>query len=483
MGGFECSTHRRRDLTRIDVISVTGHDTHCAGDYSLLTQAGIRTVRDGLRWHLIEASPGRYDWSSFLPMIRAAIATGTQVLWDLCHWGVPESVDIFSPDFPLRFAAFASAAATLICAENRRAGITRPQFYCAVNEISFWAWAGGDEQHFHPYAEGRAADMKRQLVLASLAAIRAVRAVDPNARFLQAEPLIHISADEDRPEDTPDAARHTAAQFEAWDMLAGFRQPELGGFPAALDVIGVNYYWDNQWIHDGENTPPGHFMHQPLHQMLLELYERYGRPIVITETGAEAHAAFAWLGYIAAEVRQAHRLGVPVHGICLYPVMDYPGWDDDRHCSCGLITADPAWTSRTLRTDLAAELLAQQSLLSPAPGTGLYGTAKQTAAGLYSRHSLDHQGPHESRAPAIQHIQSSYELPERWGESCTSSGVIRGRQELACLMFPAAAPALTFRSSLHGALLPHPASSRTRPKSCACPRSSLVRSTPLRPRL
>jgi hypothetical protein len=55
-------------------------------------------------------------------------------------------------------------------------------------------------------------------------------------------------------------------------------------------------------------------------------------------------------------VRQAIRLGVPVLGICLYPVMDYPGWDDDRHCTVGLLQSVPGWSSRSLRPELAAEI-------------------------------------------------------------------------------------------------------------------------------
>ncbi len=362
MGGFECATHRRRDRTRIDVVARTKHDRLCASDYELLAAAGVRTVRDGLRWHLIEVTAGEYDWSSFLPMLRAAYATGTQVLWDLCHWGVPEHIDLFSPEFPERFAAFAAAAAALICRENQAAGVTHPQVYCPINEISFWAWVGGDEEHFHPFGNGRGPELKQQLVLASLRAMRAVRTVDPKARFLQAEPIIHISADGDRPEDVPAAERHTASQFEAWDMLTGVRDPELGGSPESLDLIGVNYYWNNQWVHEGERTPPGHDLHRPLHAQLVELWRRYRRPILITETGAESSAAVGWLGMIAAEVRQARRLGVPVLGICLYPIMDYPGWDDDRHCGVGLIEASEDWLSRSLRTDLAAEIQVQTPL-------------------------------------------------------------------------------------------------------------------------
>ena len=238
-----------------------------------------------------------------------------------------------------------------------------PAIYCAINEMSFWAWVGGDEEHFHPFGEGRGPELKQQLVLASVAAIRAVRAVDPTARFVQAEPIIHIAADPEKPEDEEGAARHTASQFEAWDMLAGRRDPELGGDESMLDVIGVNYYWNNQWIHEGDRTPPGHPEHRPLHVMLTELWERYGRPIVITETGAEEGAEFGWIGYVLGEVRQALRLGVPVLGVCLYPVMDYPGWDDERHCRCGLIEVAEDWETRRLREDLCEEIALQQQLM------------------------------------------------------------------------------------------------------------------------
>lgn len=366
MGGFECATHGRRDRHRIDVTRSTHHDRHAAEDYDLLQNCNVHTVRDGLRWHLIETHPGVYDWSSFLPMLRASHHTGTQVIWDLCHWGLPGGVDPFSADFPDRFAAFARAAAALIRDERASAGIAAPSLFCPVNEISFWAWVGGDERHFFPYAARRGAELKQQLIRASLAAIRAVRDVLPDARFVQAEPAVQISGHTARAIHTAEAARHTAAQYEAWDMLAGIADPELGGTPDCLDLVGVNFYWNNEWVHKAERTPPGHPQHKPLHHMLQQLFARYRRPILITETGSEADAAVGWLGYVSAEVRQALRLGVPVLGLCVYPVMDYPGWDDGRHCHCGLIALSDDWQRRTLREDLRAELALQEKILPAA---------------------------------------------------------------------------------------------------------------------
>ena len=114
LGGFECSSHRRRDGRRLDLLAATEHDVRAAEDYRLMAQHGIRTVRDGLRWHLIEKDALRYDFSSFLPMLRAARETGTQVIWDLMHYGWPDHIDIWSPAFIRRFSDYARAVARLV---------------------------------------------------------------------------------------------------------------------------------------------------------------------------------------------------------------------------------------------------------------------------------------------------------------------------------------------------------------------------------
>ncbi len=354
MGGFECATHRRPHIAQVDVLHSTGHDLQAEADYRLLQRAGIHTVRDGLRWHLIEQQPGVYNWSSWLPMLDAAAAAGTQVIWDLCHWGVPEGLNPFEPAFVDRFAAFSRAAAEMIGQHSDSVPI-----FCPVNEISFWSWVGGDRGVFFPYAEGRGNALKRQLAAATIASVRAVRSVLPHARFLHCEPIIQISADREKPQNAAAVAAHHEGQFEAWDMLAGRLAPELGGGEDCLDILGCNYYWNNQWIDRKEPTPLGHPQHTPLHLLLKIIQTRYQRPMVLSETSAEAEAAFGWLGMICAEAQQALASGVDLQGVCLYPVMDYPGWDDQRHCPCGLIQLDSTWACRHLRAALATEILLQ----------------------------------------------------------------------------------------------------------------------------
>jgi hypothetical protein len=359
MGGFECSAHRRHDGIRLDVLAASGHDRFARSDYAGLTPFGIKTVRDGVRWHLIEASPGRYDWSSFLPMLRAAHEEGTQVIWDLCHYGWPDHLDIWSDAFVESFARFASAAARLIREETGEA-----PFLCPVNEISFWAWAGGDVGHMNPGTYGRANDLKRQLARTAIAATEAVRGVDPAARFLSAEPAIHLDGGLGSPEHREAAEKYRVAQYEACDMISGRMAPELGGRPEYLDIVGINFYPSNQWYHDGSTIPFGHHAFRPLSSMLAETHERYGRPVVVAETGAEGSARAAWLHYVLGEVQTAIGNGVPVGGVCLYPIVDCPGWVDDRVCPVGLFSTADSEGRRSVYEPLAREI---QAFARPTP--------------------------------------------------------------------------------------------------------------------
>jgi beta-glucosidase/6-phospho-beta-glucosidase/beta-galactosidase len=376
IGGFESSTHRlpRRKAMgsfaglRLDLIAATRHDEFAAQDYARLQSVGIRTARDGVRWHLIEKSPSRYDFSSLVPMLRAARETRTQVVWDLFHYGWPDGLNIWSAAFVERFARFARATAQVILEETGE-----PIYVTPANEISFVAWGGGDAAFLNPFAKGRGPELKAQLVRATIAAIEAVREVDPRARICHAEPIIHIAVDPDHPEEAAAAEGYRQSQFQAWDMISGRICPELGGRPEYLDVLGVNYYSNNQWIHQDPNTPksqrrknvlllPSHPLHRPIREMLREVYERYRRPIFIAETGIEGDARPQWLRYIGQEARAAAALGVELEGLCLYPIIDYPGWGDNRHCYTGLWDYADDQGNREIYEPLARELAHQQQL-------------------------------------------------------------------------------------------------------------------------
>jgi hypothetical protein len=357
MAGFECSSHRRLgDGVRLDLIAATGHDRLVREDYRSCAEHGLLTVRDGLRWHMIEREPGRYDWSSWLPMLEAGAEAGVQVIWDLFHYGSPDHIDQGSPEFIASYARFAAEAVRLHREVTGKAAIV-----CPLNEISFLTWAAGSGV-FPAIGPGREGGwLKRHLVSTAIAGMREMREVDPDCRFIWAEPLINVLAG--TPADSGAAEAKRLSQYHAFDMLCGRTAPELGGSPEWLDWVGLNFYSDNQWYLEGSTIPLGRHDYRPLADMLAETYERYGRPLLITETGAEGSARPAWFHYVCDEVREAIRQGVPVEGVCLYPIASFPGWDDERHRQFGLFSAPRPNGKRDAFEPLAEELYRQQALL------------------------------------------------------------------------------------------------------------------------
>lgn len=363
MGGFECSTHRNMSRRRLDMIAATRHDLMAREDYAQLGEHGLRTARDGVRWHLIETAPGVYDWSAVLPLLRAAEHTGTQVIWDLCHYGWPDDLDVFSPAFVDRFARYAAAFTRLHVEETGRA-----PYLCPVNEISFLAFAGGDMARCSPNATGRGMELKRNLVRAAIAGTRAAREVAPEARFAAVDPVIHIVPREDA--EAEEVSRHNASQWQAWDMLSGREEPELGGSEDILDIVGVNYYWNNQWLHHAE--PLSVFdaaRFRPFRTLLAEAAARYApRQLFVAETSIEGWPRPTWLRYVAEETLAAAEAGVPVHGVCLYPVISHMGWDEDRYCPNGLFELTPKHGRREVYRPLAEELARLQAVVQSRGG-------------------------------------------------------------------------------------------------------------------
>ncbi len=352
MGGFECSTHRNYKGRRLDVIAATRHDQFAEADYEKLLSVGMRTARDGIRWHLIERDSFRYDFSSAANQVRAAKKTGIQIIWDLFHYGFPDDLDIFSAEFPVRFAGFAKAFIKFLLSEN-----SETPFICPVNEISFFSWIAGEVGGFYPFQKRRGSELKQQLVRAAILATDAIRSVCPAARFVLTDPAIYITSASKDPRRKAIAETHRTMQFSAFEMLAGKREPKLGGHPKYLDIIGLNYYFDNQWRYpSGRKVLRGHKSYHPFNLIVREYLKRFERPLFIAETGIENEARPEWFRYIIEEARITESNGVLLEGICLYPIINHPGWDDDRHCHNGLWDYADENGNREIYTPLAEEI-------------------------------------------------------------------------------------------------------------------------------
>jgi beta-glucosidase/6-phospho-beta-glucosidase/beta-galactosidase len=362
MGGFECSTHRDARGRRLDLIASTRHDEFAEADYARLLDVNIKTCRDGLRWHLIEPEPFRYDFASLEKQIAAAKKTGIEVVWDYFHYGYPDDIDIFTPEFVERFESFCGEATRFL-----RSEVPGQLFICPVNEISFFSWIAGQVGNFYPRVKHRGTELKRQLVRAAIAGSRAIRSEDPTVRLMVTDPAIHVVSRSKSPVARRAAESYRRSQFEAFDMLAGLQEPELGGTDETLDIIGLNYYFHNQWHHPSRRKiHRGQDIYRPLADILGEFHSRYGKPMVIAETGIEDDERPDWFRYVCEQTSLARGRSISVHGVCLYPIVNHPGWADDRHCHNGLWDYADDTGHREIYEPLASEIEYQNSLVSGA---------------------------------------------------------------------------------------------------------------------
>jgi beta-glucosidase/6-phospho-beta-glucosidase/beta-galactosidase len=323
LAGFEGSTGYNIHRQWFDQIQATQHDRFVDEDYARLKAVGIHAVREAVRWPLIDN--GRtYDFSSLQPFIEASRRRRIEIIYDLFHFGYPSHINLFSEDFPKRFADYCYAVARHIA--KNTGGIC---YFTPINEPSYFSWAGGEVGMFAPHKIGRGEELKVQLIRAALAGIRAIRAACPQSRIVNVDPICRVALPAGRPEMTEAVESYNNnAVFQSWDMLSGRLYPELGGSPEHLDIVGINYYWTNQWEwgKTGEPLEDRDPRRWSLRQLVRSVWERYGAEMLITETSHVDELRPIWLLELADEVQALLSEKVPLGGVCLYPILGMPEW-------------------------------------------------------------------------------------------------------------------------------------------------------------
>ena len=329
MGGYECTDQLNTFGNRVDLINTTGHLTLIDTDYKNLSPFNISTVREGIRWSKVEIKPYQYDWSTVEKMMEAGKANNIQQVWDLCHFGYPDDLTPLHPQFTNRFVALCTAFVQFYRSiDNTSTLIVTP-----INEVSFISWLGGDAKGTSPYCSNQGWEVKYALMKAYIKGIDALKAADPSVRILTTEPLINIVPRiAATSEELENAKNLHEAQFQVTEILCGRLCPELGGNENYLDILGYNFYYNNQWTaapHEfldwkiGEANPA--FI--PLHQLLITAYKKYNCPFVLTETSHPKEDRPLWIKMIETESIKILQTGIPFWGICWYPLVNRPDWD------------------------------------------------------------------------------------------------------------------------------------------------------------
>ncbi|WP_439557875.1 amine oxidase [Dyadobacter sp.] len=368
MGGFECSDQLNSSGNRVDLLDITGHLDLMREDYARIRSLGIQTVREGIRWSVVEFLPYQYNFDTVAEMMHAADDLDIQQIWDICHFGYPADLSPMHPHFTPRFVAVCEAF--VIFYTNRYPG--KPLFVTPINEVSFISWLGGEVAGTSPYSLRNGWEVKYALMRAYIAAARAMKQISTLVRIVTTEPLANVVAGINPTQtEIARAAIENEYQFQSVDMLCGRICPELDGSEDLVDILGFNYYYNNQWV-AGDYTYLGWNDAVPdprwrrLADLLEPVYDRYNKPILLSETSHPKEDRPIWIEMIANECAELISRGVPLLGVCLYPIIDRPDWDNlDIWHHAGIWDTDfTSKHSRILHEPSKQALLAAQQIVA-----------------------------------------------------------------------------------------------------------------------
>lgn len=336
-GGFECADHINRSGDRINLLEETQHHIRAEQDYQLLADLGIKVVREGVCWSSVEIAPYKFNFSSLIPRMEAAEILGIQIVWDLCHFGYPDGIYPTHPRFFERFMSFCRAF-TLF----HKSRTNKSLYVVPINEISFLSWHSGDMRGTVPFAINSGFDIKYHLCKAAIEGIKVIKQTDKKSVVVLVEPLVKVHPGDENISEI-ELEELNSHQFQAMDIISGRICRELGGSEDLYDIVGLNYYHNNQWDHFNNTLPwpSGERKLTPLSNLLEIAYKRYNKPVVISETGHFGVGRAQWIEEISLECKKALSNGVNLLGICIYPVIDRPDWDNlKRYHDCGIWDLD-----------------------------------------------------------------------------------------------------------------------------------------------
>jgi len=342
MAGFEGTTGFNSSNCWIDSVSRTRHDIHIGEDYARIQELGISVARECVRWPLLDRE-GSISTHLMQPTLDAARRHGVTLIHDLFHFGYPQDLNPLTPEFRKRFAEYCYRIARFVSRQTE--GVC---YFTPINEPSYFAWAAGEKGLFAPHLTASGPDLKVALVSAAIHGIEAIWAACPVARIVNVDPYCRIVGSwKDTAAIDRCAEFNSTSVFEAWDMIAGRSLPELGGSARHLDIVGLNYYWSNQWeidpLHENKTLHESDPRRLGLADIVRIVWNRYHAEILITETSHHDDFRTGWLMQLGSEIESLLSDHIPMRGVCWYPILEMPEWHDiDKWTRMGLWDLDHA---------------------------------------------------------------------------------------------------------------------------------------------
>jgi len=338
---------------KLDEYELTQHNVFWQADLDKAAESGAQFLRWGIPWYRVNPEPGRWDFSWVDRVVERLHERGLRLVVDLMHYGTPLWLEgsFANTDYPKLVADYAHRVAERYHgAVSDFTPLNEPLLnviYCG--EFGAWPPLLTGDAGFATVLRGAARG-----IVETQAAIRAAQGAE--ASFVHVEASYRFAGAVEQNADTVEFLRQRA--FIVEDLVTGGVGPEhpladylaRNGFSdddlawhqqttAVPDVMGVNYYpaVSTELFVEGPN--PRGDLHDPrprvdagtegLKEVLSAFAERYGRPVMLSETSAPGTPAerIRWLDESVTAVDELRAAGVPVVGYTWWAVFGWINWD------------------------------------------------------------------------------------------------------------------------------------------------------------
>ncbi|HEV7873589.1 MAG TPA: sugar nucleotide-binding protein, partial [Enterovirga sp.] len=359
-GGLECTVARIGGRYRDQSVE-TGHHAR-PEDLDRIAALGIRTLRYPVIWETISPdAPDRCDWSWHDDRLGRIRQLGLTPIAGLLHHGSgPHYTNLLDPAFPRLFAQHAGRVA------RRYPWIAH---YTPVNEPLTTARFSGLYGHWYPHGTSYREFLTALVAQcrATVLAMRAIRRVNAAAQLVQTDDLGRTFS---TPALAYQAEHENERRWLTFDLLCGrvdrhhpwwqilrahgISERHLEIFleaDCAPDIIGINHYLTSERFLDERLARyPQHFwggngvaryadveavrLPRPGGELgpaarLAETWERYKRPIAVTEVhhGCTRDEQLRWLSQVWGAAKTARERGADIRAVTIWSMFGTTDWN------------------------------------------------------------------------------------------------------------------------------------------------------------
>jgi dTDP-4-dehydrorhamnose reductase len=356
--GFECTLNRVGD-SQHDQLQLTGHYGRL-DDLDRLAELGVRTIRYPILWERAErlrSSGAPFAWPD--AAMHRLRTLGIEPIVGLMHHGSgPYGTSLLDDGFAGGLAAFARSVAERYPWVRRFTPVNEPLTTARFSAL-YGVW--------YPHLRKDSAFIRAALnqVYATRLAMKAIRAVRPDAQLVQTEDLgrTHATPTLRYQADFENERRwlsfdllmgrvrpgHAMYEYARWCGLTADNIARAVGDGCPPAMIGVNHYATSERFLDErlERYPPHTYGGNHLHRyadveavrvlthgvagprvLLLEAWRRYGLPIAVTEAhlGCTREQQLRWLAEVWDAARDARASGADVRAVTAWAVLGTRDW-------------------------------------------------------------------------------------------------------------------------------------------------------------